>query len=86
MPASRPNGAKLPVQLPPLLKPGQVAALCYVVASTVENWRKDGRLEAIPTPGGEWRYPTDQAALAAFVAQHARQAARQVVQPLRRTA
>ncbi len=43
-----------------LLTPGEVAALFRVAPCTVASWRRSGRLTAIRTPGGEYRYEADR--------------------------
>lgn len=53
---------------PRFLTTAQVARLLYVSARTVDNMRHRGDLLADPLPGGrQWRFPTDQPALAAFL-------------------
>lgn len=60
-------------EIPDLFTARQVAGLLYVTAKTVDNMRRDGRLESVPLPGGNgYRYPSDQEALAPFVARLAR--------------
>jgi excisionase family DNA binding protein len=41
------------------LKPAEVAALLGVNAKTVKRWIRAGKLDAIKTPGGHWRIPTE---------------------------
>jgi excisionase family DNA binding protein len=41
----------------PLLTTTEVAALFGVTPGTAALWAKDGKLDAIRTPGGRWRFP-----------------------------
>ncbi|NMO51986.1 helix-turn-helix domain-containing protein [Actinoplanes sp. TBRC 11911] len=40
-----------------LLRPGEVAALFRVDVKTASRWAVSGKLPAIKTPGGHWRFP-----------------------------
>lgn len=39
-----------------LLTPGQVAEALNVGVDTVRRWAQDGKLSAVRTPGGHYRY------------------------------
>jgi predicted site-specific integrase-resolvase len=45
---------------PKMMTAAQVQDLLHVSKSTVNTWREQGYLEAVPTPTGGWRYPTGQ--------------------------
>jgi excisionase family DNA binding protein len=40
-----------------MLAPGELARLLHVNAKTVSRWCREGRLEAVLTPGGHRRIP-----------------------------
>jgi len=44
---------------PKLLKPGEVAALLFVCAKTVQRLANAGQLPSLRTPGGTRRFPED---------------------------
>jgi excisionase family DNA binding protein len=52
----------------PLLSSREVALLFRVCAATVRRWADTGRLEALRTPGGRWKFPVASVrrALASF--------------------
>lgn len=60
-PDGRPTGHPL------LMTAAEVQALLYVSKSTVNAMREDGRLTAVPVPGGGYRYPRAQQALRPFL-------------------
>jgi hypothetical protein len=43
----------------------QVADLLHVGRSTVDDWRRDGALSALPLPNGRYRYPSTDPLIAA---------------------
>lgn len=56
--------------VPAMLRKSEVAKLLFCHPRTVDNMRRDGRLQAAALPGGkQFRYPTAQPALAPFLPQ-----------------
>jgi excisionase family DNA binding protein len=64
--------------LPAMLTPAEIGRILRVDPKTVTRWARDGKLAAVRTPGGHWRFPVavvlaflremgfeDQAAIAA---------------------
>jgi excisionase family DNA binding protein len=43
--------------LPAMLTPGEIASMLHVSPKTVTRWCREGRLDAVVTPGGHRRYP-----------------------------
>jgi excisionase family DNA binding protein len=43
--------------LPAMLTPGEIGRILRVDPKTVTRWCRDGRLPAVRTPGGHWRFP-----------------------------
>lgn len=48
------------LNVPPLLTPGEVAALFRVDPKTVTRWAASGRLSSLRTPGGHRRFRADE--------------------------
>ncbi len=48
--------AKLPAGIPRAIKLSQFAKALGLEERTVRYWTDEGRLEALPTPPGKWRY------------------------------
>lgn len=56
--------------VPAMLRKSEVAKLLFCHPRTVDNMRRDGRLQAAPLPGGkQYRYPSTQPALRPFLGQ-----------------
>jgi excisionase family DNA binding protein len=43
--------------LPAMLTPGEIGRIMRVDPKTVTRWARDGKLAAVCTPGGHWRFP-----------------------------
>jgi len=49
-----------PAAMPQYLTGPEVCALLNIGKSTLQPWREDGALVALPLPKGRWRYPSNQ--------------------------
>jgi excisionase family DNA binding protein len=43
--------------LPAMLTPAEIGRILRVDPKTVTRWARDGKLAAVRTPGGHWRFP-----------------------------
>jgi excisionase family DNA binding protein len=46
--------------LPAMLTPGELARMLHVDAKTVARWNREGRIDAVRTPGGHRRFPIEE--------------------------